>query len=355
MKTRRTFLLFALAGPFVLVQAETMTVSVESFLEPTGFSITDGDDLKLRVSELAGPDTNNSSHILLESLSPLAEGSLVYASPYYGLEVSSGEVQDEGVVYLEMPADVQVPEGSVSSPIVGIVERSGSWEDYNTNTPTSSVGGASGDGEYDGGSIVLSLVRDSETFSGAANYSVIDENTIELDPFSLTKDGTDTIELSGATLIRDGGAFSGSVTNLGADALYDSLLFTVRLADIPDVDADGIPDISDSEIGATGLAVDEWNTTNFGFLWGLTPDWGWSYVFGYVYVPLDPYIYHPHFGWMVQVASFPIGDGNAQNRWFVSLEGYGWMFVADNEGGWVRTNYINAEDFIWNNFQDPQD
>jgi hypothetical protein len=354
MKTRRTLLLFSLITPFALAQAETMTVSMESFLEPTGFSITEGDDLQLRVSELAGPQTNNASHILLESLSPLSEGSLVYASPYYGLEVSSGEVQDEGVVYLEMPADVQVPEGSVSSPIVGIVERSGSWEDYNTNPPTSSVGGASGDGDYDGGSIVLSLVRDSETFSGAANYTVIDENTIELDPFSLTKDGTDTIELSGATLIRDGSTFNGAVTNLGEDALYDSLLFTVRLADIPDVDADGVPDISDSDIGPSGLAVGEWNTTNLGFLWGLTPDWGWSYVFGYIYVPLDPYVYHPHFGWMVEVASFPIGDGNGQNRWFVSLEGYGWMFVQDNEGGHFRRNYINAEDFTWDNFREPK-
>jgi hypothetical protein len=354
MKTHRTFLLLSLVGPFALVHSETMTVSVESFLEPTGFSITEGDDFNFRVSELAGPGTNNSSHILLESLSPLSEGSLVYASPYYGLEVSSGEIQDEGVVYLEMPADVQVPEGSVSSPIVGIVERSGSWDDYNPDVPTSSVGGASGDGDYDGGSIVLSLVRDSETFSGAANYTVIDENTIELDPFSLTKDGTETIELSGATLIRDGSIFSGSVTNLGEDALYDSLLFTIRLAEIPDVDGDGIPDISDGEIGQTGLTVNEWNTTNFGFLWGLTPDWGWSFVFGYIYVPLDPYVYHPHFGWMVEAASFPIDGGGGSSRWFVSLEGYGWMFVQDNEGGWFRRNYINAEDFTWDNFREPQ-
>jgi len=355
MKTTITlFAGFALTFPILLLTAETMSVSVESFMEPTGFSITEGDDLDLRFSELASPDSNAGTHILLESLSPLAEGSSVYASPYYGLEVASGDIQDEGVVYLDMPVNVELPEGSVSSPIVGIVERSGGWDNFAPNSPASSVGGAEGEGDYENNSIVLSLVRDSETFSGAVNYTVIDEDTLELDPFSLTKDGTETIELSGATLIRDGNIFSGSVTNLGPDALYDSLLFTIRLADIPDVDNDGVPDISDSEITDSGLVVDDWNTTTFGFVYGLTSDWGWSFVFGYVYVPFEPFLFHPHFGWMAQVEAFENTETSGFNRWFVSLEEFGWMFVQDNNGGWFQRN-VTGSDFVWDNFHEPEE
>ena len=94
-----------------------MTVSIDGFGDPTGFSITETATLNLRVTELvAAPGDNTSTHILIEGLSPLDEGTTTYASTYSGINVDSGETQDIGIVYLEMPEGSALPEGSVSSP-----------------------------------------------------------------------------------------------------------------------------------------------------------------------------------------------------------------------------------------------
>lgn len=326
-------LLSTLSGVFLLAfstaSAASLTVTFESFLEPSDFNFTGGESLNLRVTELTSPETNSSTHLLVESLSPLESGSLVYASSYAGVDIESGEEQDTGVLYLEMSGPVDVPEGSVSSPIVGVVERSGSWDDYNPVQPVSSVGGASGTGDYSTeGSLVVSLEREGENFAGTASYSVVDEDTVELEPFSLIKDGVETIELSGATLVRDGLTFSGAVTNQGVDALYDSLLFAVRLTDMPDTDMDGVPDLTDASMDSgIVLTVGEWQTTPLGTMYGATESWGWSLDYGFVEVARAPVYYQPFAGWMQWMGE----DGEAD--WFYGLSHDGWMRVAKGSGG----------------------
>src|SRR5690606_38697753 len=106
--------------PCALVAGD-FSVSLNTFGDPTAFSITTGSNLSLRVSELVpAAGTNSSTHFLVEGLSPLEDGTQVYTSTYRGINISTGAVQDLGVIYLDLPEEANLPEGTVSSPIVGV-------------------------------------------------------------------------------------------------------------------------------------------------------------------------------------------------------------------------------------------
>ena len=317
--------------------ADEMTVSIDGFGDPTTFSITDSSDLSLRVTELVpSAGANTSTHVLIEGLSPLEDGTMTYASTYSGINVDSGEVQDIGVLYLEMPVGSTLPEGTVSSPVVGVVQRAGSWDAYNVSYPSTSVGGSAGSSTYDTGTIQLSLVRDAESFTGTANYTVLDEDTIELDPFTLTSSSLVSYDMSGATLLRDGVRFYGTLTNLTTGALYDSLIFAIQFTGIPDVDGDGVPDISDGEISGGGLVltVDGYVYDDLlSWTYGLTPEWGSSQMLSYVYVGYHPDIlYTTALGWLL-APSGTAATGIYFYRVPVNGEAEGWIWTIESYGG----------------------
>ncbi|MFO7724363.1 MAG: hypothetical protein R6V45_02355 [Oceanipulchritudo sp.] len=328
------------------LSGDSLTVSIEAFADPTAFTINDGSNLSLRVAELSpAPSDNASTHVLVEGLMPVEDGTQVHASPYQGIDAESGEVQDVGLLYLDLPETASLPEGSVSSPIVGVLERPGSWEDFNLNTPSTDLGGVSGDGDYDSGVLDLSLVRDGASFSGSTSYTVIDENTIELDAFTLNTDGTDSFGLSSTTLLREGDHFYGTVTNLSEGAGYDSLIFSILLTDIPDLDSDGIPDIVDDSIEAGEGLIEDWQRLEFTWVWGLTPEWGISTYMGYIYVPNLPYVYAEGTGWLFHVESADT------DHLFYSWD-KGWITVSENNGGFYYAYTDSVEDGEW--FQFPQ-
>jgi hypothetical protein len=338
---------FALVFSSPALMADQMTVSIDGFGAPGGgFSITETSDLSLLVSELVPADgTNQSTHILIESLSPLEPDTLNFASPYSGINVNTGATQDVGVLYLQMPSGSTLPEGTVASPIVGVVERAGSWMDL--TFPETTVGGSSGPGTYASGTIDLSLTKGLEQFNGAVAYTVVDEDTIDLEPFSITKSGPVTYDLSGTTLLRDGSRFYGTVTNLSAGAAYESLLFEIQFTGIPDADMYGIPDISDSEIGG-GLVVGQWSMTSLGYMYGSNADWGYSYFLGFLDMNL-PWVYQASFGWMYFYDAVP-SEGA---YWFYSPT-IGWIYVKGNGGGKFQTNDGGGGGWISNNFLKPR-
>jgi hypothetical protein len=324
------------------VLADQMTVSIDGFGDPTAFSITDTSTLNLRVTELVPADGDNvSTHVLIEGLSPLEDGTMTYASTYSGINVDSGETQDVGVIYLEMPEGSDPGEGTVTSPVVGVVQRSGSWADYTLVEPSTSVGGSSGDGDYGSGTLDFTLIRDAEVFLGSTSYTVVDENTIDVEAFTLTKDGAVSYQMSGATLLRDGDRFYGTLTNLSDGAAYDSLIFSISFTGIPDLDNDGIPDISDGEVEAGGLTLGIWQFTDIGWVYGLTPEWGYSFFMGYVYMADLPYVYQVDIGWLYLATSTP------PTYWFFNLD-LGWIFVDDGNGGWYQFDPFGPTD--WCNF-----
>jgi len=313
------------------LMADQLTVSINGLGDPTTFSITDGSDLSLRtVEQLPGGSPNASTHILIDGLSPLEDGSNIFASTYRGINSTNGEEEDLGVLYLEMPDGSNLPEGTVSSPIVGVVQRPGPWSDYSIFSPPTSIGGAAGTSDISSGGDIIEaqLTRGGETFTGNIPYTVIDVDTIELDAFTMVKDGATSIDLSGATLLRDGLRFYGTLTNLSDGAEYDALLFAIDLTDIPDADNDGIPDISDPEIsGGGGLAIGEWQQIEIGWVFGDTAEWGVSAFMGSVWMPFYPYIYQVNIGWTYHL------PGNGTEHYFYDWQ-LGWLLTNEGWGGY---------------------
>ncbi|HSH09497.1 MAG TPA: hypothetical protein VK995_03865 [Oceanipulchritudo sp.] len=332
------------------IVASEMTVSIEGFADPTTFMITETSDLTLRVTELVpASGTNVSTHMLIEGLSPLEEGTSVYASTYSGINVDSGAVQDVGILYLDMPAGSGIPEGTVVSPIVGVVQRTGAWSGFSLTYPSTSVGGSSDpSASYQSGTISMTLIRDQETFIGSTSYTVVDQDTMTLEPFILTKDGTTSYNMSATTMTRDGDRFYGTLTNLSQGAAYDSLLFSIKFTGIPDLDKDGIPDISDSEVVA-GLVIGDWNLTEIGWVYGYTPEWGYSLFMGFVYMDL-PWIYQIYHGWNYLSSSFPLTPQGL--GFFMYNVNDSWIYTQDNYGGfyWLIGTSNPA---VWKDFLNP--
>ena len=334
-------LVLSSAAPILM--ADQLTVSIDGFGEPGGgFSITEGSNLNLLVKELVpASGTNESTHILIESLSPLEPDTLNFASPYTGINVSNGVAQDLGVLYLQMPVESSLPQGTVASPIVGVVQRTGTWMDL--SFPETSVGGSSGTGDYESDSMSLALTKGAEQFNGTVTYEVLDEDTLLLDEFTLTKSGPVTYTLAETTLLRDGGRFYGTLTNLTDGAAYESLLFAIELSDIPDADMDGIPDISDSEIGS-GPVLGQWRMTSLGFMYGASADWGYSHFMGFLELGL-PWVYQASHGWMYFYQAVPEEDVlwfySPTLGWIYTKSTWGGLFLSNNGSGWEADNFLN--------------
>lgn len=339
---RFLFLPLILAAPLA---AEQLTVAFSGFAQPQGFNIVEGATLDLRVIEQvpAPGGTNASTHVLIEGLSPVEEGSLTYASPYRGINSTSGEEQDLGVLYLNLPEGAALPEGTVSSPIVGVVQRSGSWP--SPFTPETALGGAAGSSDIAENTIEASVIKGGTTFTGSIPYTVIDTDTIELDPFTLSSGpGGETLNLSGATLVRDGLRFYGTVTNLGDGAAYDALFYSMEFRDIADADSDGIPDLTDDAVAPGGLLVDQWQDLGFSWVYGLTPEWGLSSYMEYIFVPFaPPYIYQSNLEWLYLFSSN--GEEHILYDWEL-----GWILTNEGFGGFY---YVYDTD-SWHVFSDPQ-
>jgi hypothetical protein len=195
----------------------------------------------------------------------------------------------------------------------------------------------------------LTLIRDAEVFLGTAAYEVLDEDSIEIQPFTLTKDGATSYQMSGTVLMRDGDRFYGTLTNLSDGAAYDSLLFSIAFTGIPDLDNDGIPDISDGEVSGGGLTPNDWNLTEIGWVYGYTPEWGYSLWMGFVYMANLPYIYQIDFGWFYLSTADPIAGGTT--FWFYS-QTLGWVFVNDTFGGFFQAEFNNPA-WSFDNFLSP--
>ena len=98
---------------------------------------------------------------------------------------------------------------------------------------------------------------------------------------------------------------------------------------------------------AAGLTVGEWNLTDIGWVFGYTPEWGYSTFMGFVYMGYLPWIYQVPFGYMALVQATPSGSGTI--FWFYSPT-MGWVFADDTFGGFFQSE--NA-DWAYNNFLNP--
>jgi hypothetical protein len=82
------------------------------------------------------------------------------------------------------------------------------------------------------------------------------------------------------------------------------------------------------------LTPGEWVQTDFGWVFGLTDDWGVSTYMSYVYVADFPYVYQVDLGWMYLVSS----SGN--DHYFYTWD-KGWVLINEGFGGFY---YVYATD-----------
>jgi hypothetical protein len=86
--------------------------------------------------------------------------------------------------------------------------------------------------------------------------------------------------------------------------------------------------------GEGNLTAGEWKQIDFGWVFGLTEDWGISTYMGYVYVADLPYVYQVDLGWMYLVAS------SGSDHYFYTWD-RGWILINEAFGGYY---YIYATD-----------
>lgn len=342
MKNMPKQILPALLLASALSAAQPFTADVQPFRALTSFDSVLM-DLELRVAPLAGLDSaDGATHVLLRGLRPLGAESGVHESGYEAINLDAGTSLDVGTVFMQLPA-ASLPEGSVASPIVGVMRREGSWEAFGLQTPETTVGGASGFSTYDPGTstMVLNLSRPGQSFTGSVRYSVIDTETLLLDAPITLSGGGETHNFHEALLYREGGRFYGVLQSADLSADYDSLLFAIELSAFPDVDGDGIPDIvdPDAEFAPLDLIVGEWVwDPRIGFLRAADSLWSESPQLGWLYHEAFPWLYHQDLGWIGYVRHHPLVDP----------EGMRWTyFQQDGNFIWFWSTPEEAESFFY--------
>ena len=178
--------------------------------------------------------------------------------------------------------------------------------------------------------------------TGTTTYTVVDEETIVIEPFTISVNAGVSYDLSGATLLRDDSVFYGTITNLSNGAQYDSLIFSIALTDIPDLDSDGIPDITDSEITASGfidwLNVGAHETVPFG---ETAPTRHWSYTLK----AIDYDGAAPSTAWFRELGAYIFVATESGTKSMDGVWAYAFDWPVDGAGGtwiWMSVNNFNT-------------
>ena len=342
-----TMLIGIFAVPASLCASPSFTVNVESFRSLAGYDPLPG-SLDVRVAPMAGREgAHEATHVLLRGLMPAAGGDGVHVSRYRAVHRDSQGERDSGMLYLNMP-EWDLPENAAAAPVVGVMARAGGWQShYSGSTPWTTLGGAGGPASYDAekGKILLTLQRSSESFSGTVPYTVVDAETILLEPFTLRGAGV-KYHFRGNVMTREGGRFFGLLESADLGVNYDSLYFALEFTDFPDIDGDGIPDIVDPDFDPSqpvlNLRVGElaWDY-RAGYLYAVNDAWAWSDAMGWVYYRAFPWLYQIDLGWMAYL-TYTEESNPANFRWvYFQEDGYylsfylvpGMFFHFDNGSG----------------------
>lgn len=301
-----------------LAMAGSGTISVTPYQKPSGL-LTDRNFRFLQTETMVADAQNSATHILIEGLLPVDPATpAVVSSAYTAINISTGAEQDAGYVIMELPQSTPEP-GVVTSPVVGIVSRAGAWNSFSPTPVATSVGNSNGQGTYDGqaGTLSISLNQaGGKTITGSASYTIVDGETVQVQPFTLTVN-SEQFPFLATTLKRSGTSYTGVLEASTPPPLQyvpDSLMFFLSMIDTTDADTDGLPDFSDAVIngpqtdwdtGATSLGSDSFDLPWFGkyttygahnqnwlFLW----EHGFVWVYGMA--PNSIFLYTLDMDWM---------------------------------------------------------
>lgn len=323
-----------------------MAAQVESFLTSSDFSLVTS-DVELRFSELAQASGDNlSTHILIDGLVPVEDGSDILTSSYRGVDIATGNEFDVGQVVLTLP-DGAGSDGA-SSPIVGIVARNtpssgtSGWSQYTVAELTGTqIGGSTGSVDIDtttSGTMTFALTSSAGALTGSADYTVVDASTIEVAAFDLT-DPSGTFSFGPMDLIKSGDNYYGVMVSESAalPADYDSLMYTLRLG-------------SDTSVWGGYNVV----TTEDGTRWA---DTGSNWM-GYISLKYEPMYYNYEMNVFMYMPGEPLPDavgawcyvfknstlapvgGDEWGGYSVVLDDNGFRWIeAPNWMGWLNVEY----------------
>lgn len=313
IKAISVFVSFGLT-PFAF--AQTFNFAVDSFSNPTTFDFggTPGTfRFYQTTSNFAG---QTPTHIILESLSaPDASHPQLAVSGYVAVNSGTGETGETGVVVMNLPAEALPSVDTAASPIIGIIPRSGPWTQFTPESPATALAAAAGNSGYTANTLNLSATNSSGTWTGQVPYSVTDTDTLSLETFSLTN-GASTISFAATSLLRDGLEFYGVIQSTSGTIDLDNFYHGIRLTNLPNLDGDDLPDISDPEIDAGSVWYAPFTTVAN----KTESDW-----FGGFWFASDPsYLYHEEHGWF-----YLIVESGSQPEILL----FDWEF-----GGWILTN-----------------
>ena len=255
----RTFLRNSLAiglvgfsMPSLVSQAGTVSVEIVPFQKPGALL----EDFQFRFLEtVRSPSAlvESTTHLILEGLYAVEGEENTFSSAYSAVDPQSGAVGDAGLVLMNLPPP-QIPEGSVVSPVVGVVHRGASWEEHNPEPVPTTVGGASGEASYDpeAGTITFNLQRGAQSFQGTTTYSFDSAEVLQIPSFVIANGESHLF--SGASLPRtEHHLWEGLLdADPEEDLPVDSQLFVLRITAVVDSNGNGIPDFLEGV--ATGPA-----------------------------------------------------------------------------------------------------
>ena len=180
-------------------------------------------------------------------------------------------------------------------------------------------------------------------------WTALDSNATQAEPLPFMhlvdqlKIGKDqNFDFLANTWLVIGGDLSG--TNL----LFPGLIDNVRISRVARQPDEFI--FYDDGSGPTGpLTPGEWNLTDIGYVYGHTPEWGYSVFMGFVYMGDEPWIYQSHFGWIYLATSIP---NNSSTSFWLYNYSLGWIYANDANGGFFQSQNANPP-WDWNNFLNP--
>jgi hypothetical protein len=162
----------------------------------------------------------------------------------------------------------------------------------------------------------------------------------------------DNVTLSGVNLVNSITEYPASAESSVPVTFAAPGTFKIQARDIAfdgfALDWGPVAEVSVAE-GSAGLTPNQWNLTDLGWVYGYTPEWGYSIFMGTVYMANLPYVYQVDFGWFYMSAAIPISGGTTY--WFYSSS-LGWVFVNDTYGGFFQAEFNNPA-WSFDNFLSP--
>lgn len=331
------------AATSLSLSAADVTVTIEPLFSVSGGAFAGLTDVRAQVISTL-PGAGAVSHIVTGPLQPPpgGDGSMI-GGDYEGIDATTGEVLETGIIAFDLGTAPTTGEGEVVSPIIGVIPRAGTWEasGVTIGQPSTALGNASGTSSFESGTITFNLASGSVT--GTANAHIQDDMLV-VDAFSLTSGGT-TYSFGETDLdLQSDGSYTGVIVSTQSTVSIDEVAYVMTVSGL---DGDWYAPYT---MGQDDLVQSE----TYGNFWFLPADtrWIWHQKHGYQFVnPLQsPWVQiwdmalASHFGqnngWLVWNANMATKQGKRVFFYSYTLSGGTYVYFEPDSGGYHTTRWF---------------